>query len=209
MKTAKSRFGIFAIALLAVVSLAAGANAVAADSPAPSDPARLVVERRGDQFVLNVPVSRMSLSFPVEGMIQNNPTSAKVGNQHPRYFMFSDKTSGVLLTGWFESADNYKGFDAFWKSELRSLSRVPQYKPREVRTGKIGEWETAAYDIDLPIDGASNTHLRAEWVAMGTWIDIHISVTTTEPMEVARARALKLLESLRVAEKAPPTPAQK
>jgi hypothetical protein len=201
MKTAKTRIGISVIALLAIVSMAAGAKVLAADSPAPPDPTRLVVERQGDQFVLNVPVSRVSLSFPVEGMTQNNPTSAKAGNQHPRYFMFSDKASGVILTGWFESADNYKGFDAFWKSELQSLSRIPQYEPREIRTGKIGDWETAAYDIDLRIEGASNTHLRAEWVGMGTWIDIHISVTTTEPMEAARAHALKLLESLRVAEK--------
>ena len=208
MKTAKSRFGIFVIALLVVVSVAAGAKAVAADSPASPDPTRLVVERHGDQFVLNVPATRVSLSFPAEGMMQNSPTSAETGNQHPRYFMFSDKISGVVLTGWFEPADKYKGFDAFWKSELRSLSRVPQYEPRDVRTGKIGEWETAAYDIDLPTEGASNTHLRTEWVGMGTWVDIHISVTTMEPIEAARARALKLLESLHVSEKWQQTPLQ-
>lgn len=208
MQTAKSRVGIFVIAVLAFVALAAGTTAVAADSPASPDPTRLVVEQRGDEFVLNVPVSRLSLSFPHEGMIQQAPSSTGDGNQHPRYFMFSDKTSGTILTGWIESAESYKGFDAFWKAELRSLSRVPQFKPRNVRTSKVGEWEIAAYDVNLPMKGAINTHLRAEWVSMGTWIDIHISVTNTESIEAGRARALKLLESLRVAEKAPLSPTQ-
>ncbi|MBN8212355.1 MAG: hypothetical protein J0M09_05505 [Xanthomonadales bacterium] len=208
MQTSKSRVGIFVIALLAVVALAAGTTAVAADSPASPDPTRLIIEQRGNEFVLNVPVSRLSLSFPREGMIQKAPSSTEVSNQHPRYFMFSHETSGTILTGWIESAESYKGFDAFWKAELGSLSRVPQIKPRNVRTGKVGEWEIAAYDVNLPIKGASNTHLRAEWVSMGTWIDIHVSVTNTESIEAARARALKLLESLRVAEKAPPSPTQ-
>lgn len=208
MQIPRSIAGTFTIALLAVVASAAGTTAVAADSPVSADPARLVVEQRGDEFVLSVPVSRLSLSFPSKGLIQNIPSSTAVGNQHPRYFMFTEETSGALLTGWIESADNYGGFDAFWKDELRSLSRIPQFKPRNIRTGKVGTWEIAAYDVNLPIKGASNTHLRAEWVSMGAWIDIHISVTTTKPMEMARAEALRLLESLRVGEKAPLSPAE-
>jgi hypothetical protein len=60
----------------------------------------------------------------------------------------------------------------------------------------VGKWETIFYDVDVP--NITNTHIRAEWAEQGTWIDVHISVTTQEPNDVARDIALRVLNSIQV-----------
>ena len=46
----------------------------------------------------------------------------------------------------------------------------------------------------------SNKHIRSEWVDLETWIDVHISVTTAEPIDAARAKAMGVLKSIRITE---------
>ena len=52
---------------------------------------------------------------------------------------------------------------------------MPQ--PREVAFERIGNWDTVFYDMGSP--AGTNSHVRAHWVQAETWIDVHISVTTT------------------------------
>ena len=157
---------------------------------------QLVVVESGDIFKLSVPVSRLSMTIP-----RNNLTvvhdSGSGGTASPRYFHLEDTARGIIISGWFESADQYRGFTEFWKGETESWKKTGGPKLRNESLQKSDKWEMALYDVKVP--GGSNTHIRAEWVDLGTWIDVHISVTSTEPIDAARASAMNVLKGIRIA----------
>ncbi len=70
--------------------------------------------------------------------------------------------------------------------------------PKDTSIVKIDKWDAILYDMKVP--EGSNTHIRSEWVELGTWIDVHISVTTAESIDAARARAMSVLRSIRITE---------
>ena len=55
------------------------------------------------------------------------------------------------------------------------------------------------YDMALP--GGSNSHLRAHWVQAGTWIDLHLSITSQRTSAENRALLKSVLKSIRVRQK--------
>ena len=63
---------------------------------------------------------------------------------------------------------------------------------------KVDKWDAILYD--MKVTAGSNTHIRSEWVELGTWIDVHISVTTAEPIGAARATAMSVLKYIRIIE---------
>jgi len=86
----------------------------------------------------------------------------------------------------------------FWKGETDSWKKNHLPDPKDTSIVKIDKWDAVLYDMKIP-DG-SNTHIRSEWVDLGTWIDVHISVTTAEPIDAARAKAMGVLKSIRITE---------
>ena len=180
------------ILTLAVVASLAVIQSARAGVPAEQ---RLMVVESGDVFKLSVPVSRLSMTIP-----RNNLTvvhdSGSGGTASPRYFHLEDTTRGIIISGWFESANQYRGFTQFWKGETESWKKAGGPKPRNESLQKSEKWEMALYDVKVP--GGSNTHIRAEWVDLGTWVDVHISVTSTEAIDAARATAMNVLKGIRV-----------
>jgi hypothetical protein len=63
-----------------------------------------------------------------------------------------------------------------------------------------GGWDVVAYDVSLP-SGITSAHLRAERVLAGTWIDLHLSTTSTRPPATLRAELLAALARVEVAQK--------
>jgi hypothetical protein len=118
------------------------------------------------------------------------------GAASPRYFHLEDRAHGIILSGWFEPAHSYKGIESFWKGETDSWKKNHLPKPKDVSIERIDKWDVVLYDMKVP-DG-SNTHVRGEWVDLGTWIDVHISVTTAEPIDRARATAKGVLGGIRI-----------
>jgi hypothetical protein len=118
----------------------------------------------------------------------------------PRYFAFEDKgedkTRRVIISGWFESSDRYPG-------TRQLLSGVTA--PQAVSFLKVGEWQAVSYE--MPIRPAvNNCHLRAHWVQAGTWIDIHLSITSESLNKAELKSQLEgLLKSIRVTAKPPGT----
>ena len=62
----------------------------------------------------------------------------------------------------------------------------------------VGDWAGAAYDISVPGGGSEyvNTHIRAELIKAGTWVDLHVSITAQKPAADARSEALEFLKSI-------------
>jgi hypothetical protein len=121
------------------------------------------------------------------------------GGASPRYFYFSDSTRGLVVSGWFEPAQAFKGVEAFWSEETASWKRGGLPPPKNVETRSSGEWQTIGYDMDLP--SGSNSHLRAHLVRAGTWIDVHLSATADRPESELHSELDAILASISVSER--------
>jgi hypothetical protein len=148
---------------------------------------------------LTVPGSAILLRVP-KGDLAPVDVS-KIGAQtSPRYFYFGDSSRGLAVSGWFESARSFKGIEKFWVGELSAMKRSGLMPKAAPTVAAVGEWVATAYDIDVPssVGKGVNTHIRAELIKAGTWVDLHISITAEMPLADARSEALEFLKSIEV-----------
>jgi hypothetical protein len=155
----------------------------------------LRVDDASDDYRLTVPVSRLTLSIPKRGLTK----AASKDNASPRYFLFEDRAHGVVVSGWFEAAEGFPGLEKFWRDETSGWTRKRLPDPEDVTFTKVGDWDAIVYDQAIP--RVTNSHVRAHWVAAGTWIDVHLSITGDRPRGETRAALLKMLDSFRVEQK--------
>jgi hypothetical protein len=172
-----------AISLVASVNLAAQAN-----------DASLHITATKDGYELNVPVSKLLMTITSKSPLETK----KGGSGSPRYFYFEDK-NGLIISGWFEPAESFAGIQKFWDSETKEWKRRGLPDPVDVSMQKIDGWDAIIYDIKMP--KGTNSHIRAHWVQAGTWIDVHLSLTTTLNSVDARAKLQEVLKSIQVKEK--------
>jgi hypothetical protein len=157
--------------------------------------ANLSVRDAGTAFELTVPVSALTLTIP-KGELTQNPANPANG---PRYFFFSDKT-GLSISGWFEPAQAFTGMKSFWEQEVAAAKKNGLPEAADVAFEQIGKWDTVIYDLTIP--AGRNVHIRAHWVASGTWVDVHLSVAAAEESSSAlRTRLRDTLKTLQVTEK--------
>jgi len=151
-------------------------------------------------YELTVPVSRLVMSLPGSSLVQN-PDHPGHATNGPRYFYFEDHAQGLVLSGWFEPEQGFRGMQQFWQGETRAWKKAGLPEPRDVVFRKVGKWDAVAYSI--PIPGANNAHLRAHWLQAGTWIDIHLSLTSKMPDAENRAKLETMLKAIQVRQKSP------
>lgn len=146
-------------------------------------------------YELSVPASRLVMTIPKSAMPR--ATREPSPNGHPRYFYFVD---GLLnVSGWFEPATEFAGIRSFWERETATWRKKGLPPPVETSFARIGKWDAVLYDVASP--AGTNSHIRAHWVQAGTWIDVHLSVTTDRPSAENRSRLTELLKTIAVREK--------
>ena len=160
-----------------------------------AEPNSLQVEESNENYRLSVPVSRLVMIIPRSGLKK----ASTAFNASPRYFHFNDESRSFVVSGWFESGADFPGVKKFWDDETRTWSKRGLPNPHEVTFTKVGGWDAILYDI--PIPDATNSHLRAHWVAAGTWIDVHLSTTGTGTRADSRAALLRELKTFHIEEK--------
>jgi hypothetical protein len=134
--------------LVGVLSaLIAGHSVLAAAIEDPSS--TLVVTTFEDRIELSVPVSRLTLIFPRGGLATvNEPGTGAAASS--RYFHFNDEKRGLVVSGWFEPASSYGGFEKFWTGELLAM-KENGISIKEVPDVVVaGPWQAVAYHVDLP-----------------------------------------------------------
>jgi hypothetical protein len=152
-------------------------------------PDRIVITEASKAYVLTVPVSRLVMTIPRDGFVQGGaPRSESTASS--RYFHFQDTARHLFLSGWFEAQSGFPGMTKFWEGEVSAWSSKKLPAPENVVFKKIGGWETVIYR--MPQTSGNNSHIRAEWLAAGTWIDLHVSVDS----ESSATENLGLLETL-------------
>jgi len=179
--------------MLADATFAKGKPAAAA----PRDDALQLTEK-GDAYELAVPVSRLVMTIPKDGLERSaNPA----GTDHPRYFHFT--SAGLNVSGWFEPAQGYSGIEEFWKKESAAWNKALP-APSDVSFSKVGNWDVVAYDLKLQASGTpavNQSNIRAHWVQSGTWIDVHASITSRDPSAEMRGKLVAFLKTIQVKEK--------
>jgi len=160
----------------------------------------LAVTSDGDHITMSVPVSRITISLP-RGNLEQNGWSSTGSAASPRYFRFDDPKQGIIVSGCFESANQFGGFEQFWKAEFQSMKKNGVNVKGIPDVVRVGQWIAAAYDVDVGATKGANTHLRSELVEDGTWVDLHISVTDEGSIEDARKVALQFLKDVVVTER--------
>ena len=183
-------------AILAAVALCVSlVSTVAAGQDAASQ--RLAIAEKNGAYELSVPVSRLVMTVPKGQLVATQP-AASSGN--PRYFSFDDKKAALVLSGWFEPEQEFKGLDAFWAGEQRGLTQNG-IRIENIVKDKIQNWQVVLYEIRLP--GGRSSNMRAEFVQAGTWIDLHLSITSNRSEAENQAALRKVLETIRVVERMP------
>ena len=157
----------------------------------------LQVTELKNNYELSVPVSRLIMTIPKGNLLQNK-MSGGGSVDSPRYFYFEDKELGTIASGWFESSASYSSFNQLWNDEKKSWQNKNLPMPSNETIFKSDGWEAVAYDIPAPLQVGYNSHVRAHWVQAGTWIDLHLSMTSKSGNLELREKLKQLLKSIHV-----------
>jgi hypothetical protein len=141
------------------------------------------------------------MTIPEGGLSQEKNTRGG-STDSPRYFYLEDKALQLIISGWFEPSKGFRGIKSFWEDEIRAWKRGGLPEPHNILFTKIANWDAILYDISIP--KGSNSHIRAHWLQAGTWIDIHLSMTSDRPSSEVRNTLQSLLKNIRVKEKNDP-----
>jgi hypothetical protein len=187
------RLRFIAIALSTfLTAIAAGNNANLPTSES------IAISLTADSIEITVPVSNLVLKCPKASFIVDDSHRGGAASS-PRYFWLGDKSTGAVVSGWFESAEGAGDLRKSWVTEMAELKKKGFGEPMAVEERQIGPWRTITYGIAIP--SGSSTHIRASLVQSGTWIDIHLSVSSGAPVEETRRIVTELLSSLEVQKK--------
>lgn len=158
-------------------------------------PGKSSAATRTGPFEFTMPEAKLRLRLPDAQLVEDS----RGAGARPGYFKLSDRAISRIVSGWFEPAARYSGLQQFWRHESAGLTKNG-FKPEGVEFTRIGDWEAIFYHQTLSAH-TRMCHLRAELVRAGTWIDLHLSATGSEPLTELRERLTSTLSSVEVSEK--------
>ncbi len=147
----------------------------------------------GAPFTFTVPQSRVMVRVADPALVADEP------GPKPNYFKLTRREPMLIVSGWLEPAERYKGLDAFWEAEKKAPVYSGPLAPTRVEMLREGPWEVVAFDVALP--GGTQSNLRAERIMAGTWIDLHLSTASTRPPAGLRAELRAALRKIEVVQK--------
>jgi hypothetical protein len=165
-----------------------------------SDGAGIQITETDRAYQLTVPVSRLILTIP-KGEFTHTEQDQGGTAGGPRYFNFRHKSLNLTIDGWFEPLENFPGLKKVWAENMKVLSRTGQMAPKGVSFEKVGRWRAILYDVPDPAVPLVNSQISAHWLQAGTWIELHLSLTTDSMGKDPRTKLVELLKTIQVKEK--------
>jgi hypothetical protein len=129
----------------------------------------ILVKENEKGIEISVPVSKLTLSLPKANFQRSLPVNRKGGTANPRYFKFSDMTTGISVSGWFEHASRFVGMQEPDPASFKGIPLIYE----NITFGKVADWDSVSYDVVFQDKVFPN--IKASVVREGTWIEIHIS----------------------------------
>ncbi len=188
---------IFRILFLSILAgLILAATAVCQQT---SEKVSLQITEQNGKYVLTVPVSHLVMTIQKGGLAKTKNPFGGAGDS-PRYFMLQDSSLHLIVSGWFESDEHFDGIKKLWATDVAAWKQRNLPEAKDVSFEDVGKWQTIFYDTTSPAKGQS--HIRAEWVQDGTWIDLHLSFTSDDKSQTERRdRLRKELKAIQVDKK--------
>jgi hypothetical protein len=183
------RIFIYLVAL-ALISGCAAHQANVADS--------IVINEKSQQFEFTVPQSQLVMSLPKNDFMLSANKNGRA-TESPRYFYLQNEAANTIFSGWFEPAERYQALSYSFKQEMAGLKKSGFGDPQGVEATELGQWKIILYYF--PIPNGSSVHMRTSYLRAGTWIDLHVSITSEQQVSEAKAALLDLLSSINVTEK--------
>ncbi|RTL41361.1 MAG: hypothetical protein EKK49_02040 [Rhodocyclaceae bacterium] len=157
----------------------------------------IAITEQAQAFEISVPVSSLSIRLPKAGFKRELPRNVSGATASPRYFMFSDDARGIRLSGWFESASRFEGVKDSPPTVLQGRTLAHQ----NVVKKKTGAWDTVESD---QVDGSLHlnmTNIHAHVVRAGSWIELHLSMNSAQPLATQREQLAEVLRSIQIVER--------
>jgi hypothetical protein len=146
-----------------------------------------VVPVAEDTYLISTIGSKLALVVPKGGLVPSHRDDS--GQDYPpHYFFLRDPARGLILSGWFERADDFPGIDEWWRSALASDAEKGLPPRLDARFSKDHRADVVEYRLALEGLSGTNSHLIAHWVEEGTWIELHASLTSSLPPAENQAR---------------------
>ena len=161
------------------------------------DPKSIFTQQTKDSFELTVPASKLVASIPRGDLVMGRNPSGEVENA--RYFFLEDEARQMIISGWFEPEQAFPGLKELWARDTAKWKSAGLPAPLAVSFARISDWEAVLYDMQLA--AGSNSHIRAHWVQAGTWLDLHLSITSDRSPAENRRNLKSVLKAIRVRQK--------
>jgi hypothetical protein len=159
----------------------------------------IVVTENANSVVLTVPVSRLMMTIPGGDLKRVTVDAHSPSLENPRYFQLRSTDRSLIVSGWFEPDREFDGLKKLWAGDIAVWKKEGDPEPTDVSFEKVGSWDAVVYELALA--DLVNSHIRASRVQAGTWIDVHLSLTTDRPAAERRQRLRETLAAIQVAEK--------
>ena len=171
------------------------ATTVSADRAPESE--SIMIQQRNGAYELTVPVSRLVATIPRGDLVPVKNSSA--AEESPQYFILEDDTLHLIISGWFVAEQGFPGFREYWEDRTNQWRDNGRPTPQAVSFARISGWDAILYDLATPF--AANSHISAHWVQAGTWIDLHLSITSDRTTTENRAKLKSVLKTIQVRQK--------
>lgn len=159
-------------------------------------PISVHVHEKHEYYNLHVPVSKLAISIPKNGFVQKE-VRIDGGTENPRYFYFFDNKTNTIISGWFESEEQFNGVNVAYEPVKKDYIQR-RLSPQNEQFDNIGKWNSISYDLND--SGNTFSHMHAHWVQAGTWIELHLSIPKNTSNDQARSQLIALLQTIKVYE---------
>src|SRR3954453_18524219 len=104
-----------AVRILTLAFLTISVSGIALGQQA--DKTSLQITEQNEKYVLTVPVSHLVMTIPKGGLSKTqNLVGGSADSQ--RYFILEDRALSFIVSGWFESDDNFHGVKKLWANDM-------------------------------------------------------------------------------------------
>jgi hypothetical protein len=150
-----------------------------------------------DDYLISTIGSKLALHVPKGELVPQ--TRDESGNRYPpHYFYLDDRARGLILSGWFETADRWAGVDDWLRQVTRSDAEKGLPPRMDLRVSKDRGADVVEYHLEGNFGGRTNCHLVAHWVDEGTWIEMHASLTAKLSLADNQAQLEQFFQSIRL-----------
>ena len=171
---------------------------VGCSTPELSPADRIQVNAVQSRWDVTVPKSKLVLSLP-KGDLQIAESIGVGAAASPRYFVLKGRTTGTIVSGWFEPAERQSDLRASWRKEMEGLKQNGFAPPTNIEETEVNGMETILYGIPMP--KGSSAHARCSFVRSGTWLDLHLSISGDGSPAQSREQLVALLRTLQITDK--------